>query len=38
MDINKIIAKKELEVIGEKPQVYRYYDEKDKKVLIFYRV
>lgn len=31
MDINKIIAKKELEVIGGKPQVYRYYDEKHKK-------
>lgn len=32
MDINKIIAKKELEVIGGKPQVYRYWDEEDKKV------
>lgn len=31
MDINKIIAKKELDVIGGKPQVYRYWDEKDKK-------
>jgi hypothetical protein len=32
MDINKIIAKKEPEVIGGKPQVYRYWDEEDKKV------
>ncbi|WP_250675743.1 suppressor of fused domain protein [Paraclostridium ghonii] len=31
MDINKIIAKKELEVIGGKPQVHRYWDEKHKK-------
>ena len=31
MDINKIIARKELEVIGGKPQVYRYWDEKYKK-------
>ncbi|MBZ9617596.1 hypothetical protein [Clostridium estertheticum] len=31
MDINKIIAKKELEVIGGKPKVFRYWDEKKKK-------
>lgn len=31
MDINKIIAKKELEVIGGKPKVFRYWDEKEKK-------
>lgn len=33
MDINKIIAKKELEIIGGKPNVYRYWDEKDKKSI-----
>ena len=27
----KIIANKELEVIGGKPKVYRYWDEKEKK-------
>lgn len=31
MDINKIIAKKELEVIGGKPQVYRFWDEQNIK-------
>lgn len=31
--INKIIAKKELEVIGGKPNVYRYYDEKNIKSI-----
>ncbi|NFN93489.1 suppressor of fused domain protein [Clostridium botulinum] len=33
MDINKIIAKKELEVIGGKPKVFRYWDEKEKKSI-----
>ena len=31
MDINKIIARKELEVIGGKPKVYRYWDEYNEK-------
>ncbi|WP_343101998.1 suppressor of fused domain protein [Romboutsia sp. MSSM.1001216sp_RTP31141st1_G3_RTP31141_220114] len=33
MDINKIIARKELEAIGGKPQVYRYWDEENKKSI-----
>lgn len=33
MDINKIVAKKELEVIGGKPKVFRYWDEKEKKSI-----
>lgn len=33
MDANKIIAKKELEVIGGKPKVFRYLDEKKKKSI-----
>ena len=33
MDINKIIAKKESEVIGGKPQVYRYWNKTHEKSI-----
>ena len=33
MDINKIIAKKEVEVIGGKPQVYRYWNKIHEKSI-----
>lgn len=33
MDINNIIAKKEHEVIGGKPHVYRYYDNNDERSI-----
>lgn len=31
MELNKVIAKKELEVIGGKPEVFRYRDEREQK-------
>ncbi|TRW21064.1 suppressor of fused domain protein [Criibacterium bergeronii] len=33
MDINKILAKKELEVIGGKPKIFRYLDEKEERSI-----
>ena len=33
MEIKKIIAKKEVEVIGGEPKIFRYWDENDKKSI-----
>lgn len=37
MEIKKIVANKEFEIIGGKPNVFRYWDEEEKNMLMYYQ-